>query len=813
MIETTLRDFRVGIRSLRKNPGFTLVALMTLALGIGANTAIFSVVETVLLRPLPYPAPEQLVSIWNTYPPQVPRAGLSPGDFADWKKEASSFAEMGGHTEISKGMNLTGDGEPQRVQVAYGSASLFSVLGIHPVAGRMFLPEEDRAGNAPNVALSHRLWVSRFGGDTAVVGRQITLDNNHYTIVGILPPGFDLLRWADVWMPLGQYDDDLSEHVHHSIVAVARLKPGVSLDQASAEIAQLHRQEAIAYPESHKNFGVLVETLRDRGASQLRKTLLVLAGAVGLVLLIACANIMNLLLVRNSSREKEIALRAALGASPWQLVRQLLIESLLLSFAGGILGIGLAFAGLRALLAFVPANLAAIQAARLDGRVLGYTAILCVITGAVCGLLPALRTITMGLAGTLKDGSKGSKGSGAKKTLDGLVIAEVAMAIVPLVSAGLLLRSFDHLLKVDPGFRPEHVLTMEIQRAVIPYLKLRDLSTAELSKMGQTQAMKFERIAAEVQALPGVKSVGGIDDLPLGTDLRQATRFVVEGRPPLVAGARPLGQNRAVSLGYFAAMGIPLLSGRTFDSKDFPLSNTIINEAMAKRFWGSQDPLGKRIDLCSLDTKPCWLTIVGVVGNVHQFGLEAEPTYDIYYSDGWTPYLVVRTESDPAALTAAIREVVHRADPSLPVARVITLEDLLSESVSPRRFSAALIAIFATLALLLAAVGIYGVMSFAVSNRTQEIGIRMALGASPQSVQNMILGRSLALTLAGVALGLVGSLALMRFLASLLFGVSTYDGITFAGVALVLTGVALAASYIPARRAVRVDPLVALRYE
>jgi putative ABC transport system permease protein len=812
-METILRDIRIGFRSLTKHTGFALIALATLALGIGANTAIFSVVESVLLRPLPYPAPERLVSIWNTYPPQVPQAGLSPGDYADWKRQATSFTEMGGYSHISRGMNLTGDGDPQRIQAAYGSASLFSLLGIHPVAGRMFLPEEDRAGNPPIVALSHRLWESRFGGDTSVVGRQVTLENERYTVVGIVPAGFDLLRWADVWMPLGQYDDDLTEHVHHAFAGVARLKPGVTVEQARAEIEQLNHQEAIAYPDSHKNFGVQVETLRAPGAAELRKTLLVLFGAVGLVLLIACANIMNLLLVRNTSREKEMALRAALGADRWQIVRQLLVESMLLSLGGGILGVLLAVFGLRALLAFLPANLADVQRTNLDGRVLVYTLLISAITGAVCGLLPALRTAKLSLAGSLKEGSKGSSGSGAKRTLNGLVIAEVAMALVPLIGAGLLLRSFEHLLQVDPGFRPERVLTMELQQAVVPYLKLRQLSQAEQTKLGETQALKFEEIANNVRALPGVISVGGIDDLPLGNEFRQATRFVIEGRPPLVAGARPIAQNRAVSLGYFSAMGIPLLSGRSFDNRDFSLTNIVVNEAMAKRFWGTESPLGKRVDLCSLDAKPCWLTIVGVVGNVHQFGLEAEPTYDLYYSNGWTPYLVVRTSGDPETLTTAIREVVHRADPTLPVARVITLEGLVTESVSARRFSAALIAIFAMLALLLAAVGIYGVMSFAVSSRTQEIGIRMALGASPKTVQNMILGKSLALTMTGVLLGLVGSLGLMRFLSSLLFGVGAYDGITFAGVALLLTGVALAASYIPARRAVRVDPLVALRYE
>src|SRR5712664_3012500 len=616
------QDIRYGIRTLAKNPGFTVVAVLTLALGIGANTAIFSVVQNVLLRPLPYPEPDKLVEIWNTYPPQVPRAGLSPGDYADWCKQASSFSEMGGYAEISQGFNLTGEGEPQRVQAGYASSSLLPMLGVRAVAGRLFTPEEDRAGNAPVVLLSHRLWLSRFGGDPSVAGRTIALDNQRYTVAGVLPSGFRLLSWADVWMPIGQFNDDLTEHIHHAFIAIARLKPGVTLAQARDEIGRLNQQEAIAYPDAHKNFGVLVEHLQESSAVKLRNTLLVLFGAVGLVLLIACANIVNLLLVRNAAREREVALRTALGASPWRLIRQLLTESTLLSLAGGALGLLLAIAGLKGLLAFVPADLAVLQDSGLNGTVLVFTVAVCLAAGVACGLLPAIRTLKTNLAGVLKQGNKGAGAASHHRTHNFLVVSEIAMALIPLIGAGLLLRSFQHLLEVDPGFRMDHILTMEIQQPALSFVQYNQLSQEEQIKLGQNQARQFEQIAAQIRALPGVKEAGGIDDLPLGNELRHASRFVIEGQPVAAAGARPIAQVRTVSLGYFSSLAIQLRAGRYFSEADWKVLNIVINENMARRFWPQGDALGKRINLCSLDPKPCWSTIIGIAGNVHQFGLE-----------------------------------------------------------------------------------------------------------------------------------------------------------------------------------------------
>jgi putative ABC transport system permease protein len=813
MLDSLLKDIRYGVRSLARTPAFTTIAVLTLALGIGANTAIFSVVENVLLRPLPYPQPENLVEIWNTYPPQVPRAGLPPGDYADWHEHVASFSEMGAYAEISKGLNLTGDGEPQRVLVGYGSSDLFPLLGARAVVGRSFVPEENRAGSAPVVILGHRLWQSRFGGDPDIVGRTVTLDDKRYTVVGILPAGFQFLRWADLWMPLGQYDDDLTEHIHHAFVAIARLKPGISLSQARDEIGRLNQQESIAYPDAHKGFGVLVQRLQDPSAASLRRTLLVLFGAVGLVLLIACANIVNLLLVRNAAREREIAVRTALGASPWRLIRQLLTESTLLSLLGGALGVLFAIVGLRALMALVPADLAILNGTELNGRILGFTIVVCLMTGLVCGLLPAVRTLKTNLAGVLKQGSKGGSSSRHHKTHNLLVISEIAMALVPLIGAGLLLRSFQHLLEVDPGFRADHILTMEIQQPALPFAQLNQLSQEDQLKLGEKQSLQFEEIAAQIRALPGVKAAGGIDDLPLGNEFREASRFVIEGQLVPAAGIRPIAQTRSVSLSYFSSLGIPLRAGRYFNEDDWKVQNIVINENMARRYWPQGDALGKRVNFCSLDPKPCWFSVVGIVGNVHQFGLDAGPTFDTYFVGGWTPYLVVRTASDPVIVAAGIRDVVHKVDPNLPITHITTMDGLLSDSVSPRRFSAVLVGIFAALALLLAAIGIYGVMSYTVSQRTQEIGLRLALGAQLTNVRGMILGQSLKLTLIGVGLGLAGAFVLARFLASLLFGIGTYDPVTYLGVAFLLVGVALAASYIPARRAMRVDPIVALRNE
>jgi len=806
-------DVRFGLRTLRKSPSFTAIAVLTLALGIGANTAIFSVVENVLLRPLPYDHPESLVEIWNTYP-GFPAVGTSAGDYADFHREARSFSAMGAYAEISQGFNLTSAGEPERVQVSVATSDLFPTLGVRAVAGRTFLPEEDKAAGAAVALLTHRYWQRRFGADPTVVGREASLDGQKYRIVGVLPESFHILRSLDMWLPFPRYQGSLDDHIHHGIVGIGRLRPGVSARQAGAEIETLNRQEGAAYPDSHKNWGTLVRTMEDPSAAKFRATLLVLFAAVGLVLLIACANIANLLLARNAARNREMALRTALGAEPGRLVRQLLTESLLLSLWGGGAGLILAWAGIQTLGALAPTELSAIRETHIDVPVMAFTVGVCLAAGILCGLLPAFRARMHDLNSILKQGIKAIGAPSGHRVHNVLVIAEIALALVPLIGAGLLLQSFRHLLDVAPGFQTDHVLSMQITQAAIPAAEAAKLSQEQQVELGKKQSLQFDQILQRVGALPGVKSAGGISTLPLATDMREASRFVIEGQPIIGASVRPVAQIRTASPEYFTTVGIPLQKGRLLTRDDWSLQDKIvINESMAQRFFPSQDPIGRRVNFCSLDPTPCWFSIVGVVGNVHQFGLEAGPTYDAYFTGGWTRHLLIRTATDPSAIAASATEAVHRVDPALPVTEITTLDGLLSRSVSPRRFSAILIGVLAGLALVLSAVGIYGVMSYTVGQRTQEIGIRMALGAAPQNMLALVLGRGARLALTGIAAGVFGSLALTRFLSSLLFGVQAKDPLIFTAVAALLLLVALAACYVPARRAMKVDPIVALRYE
>jgi putative ABC transport system permease protein len=814
-VESILQDIRFAFRMLRKSPSFTAVAVLTLALGIGANTAIFRVVENLLLRPLPYNHPDQLIEIWNTYLPAVPLAGLSVGDFHDWQKQATTVSAMAGHSWYESGANLTGGESPERVKIGYASANFFPLLGAKPVVGRLFLPEEDRRGNAPIVILAHHFWQTRFGADPNVLGRVVTLDGLHYSIVGVLPGNSGVLDSPDFWMPLGQFDVDPTNHISHEVEAIARLKPGVTIDQARAEFQSLNRQSATAYPAEHKGVDVLVRPMQRPAAAQMRQSLLVLFAAVGLVLLIACANIVNLLLARNAAREKEIALRMAIGASSRRLARQLLTESMLLAFTGGALGLALAAAGVRILSALAPADLSFLQTSHLDGRVFLFTLGVCVLVGIVCGLLPALRVRKMNVNDALKLRSKGNSALSGRKLHSFVIISEVALALVPLVGAGLLLRSLHDLLNVSPGFRADHLLTMHVPMATIPADAYDKMTPAQRQAARQQHSLEFLQIVQRVEALPGVKSAAGITDLPLGSkvEYKFATRFLIEGQPIPDGGLRPLAQLRGVTPGYFSTIGIPLLRGRTLTQEDWTTSNIDINEAMARRFWPHDEAIGKRINLCAFGTKTCWYSIVGIVGNVHEFGLDAAPTYDVYFCAGWTDYLLVRTSADPHLTASAATNVIHKIDPMLPVDTVSTMDEILDSTVSPRRFSAILISIFAALALLLAAIGVYGVMSYMIGRRTGEMGIRMALGAQPRDVVRMILGEGILLAVIGIVVGTAGAIALTRFLASMLFEIKPTDPATFVGVAMLLLIVTLAACYIPARRAMRVDPMVALRHE
>jgi predicted permease len=814
VLEAVIQDLRFGLHMLRKSPGFTAVAVLTLALGIGANTAVFSVVQGVLLRPLPYKNPESLVEVWNTYLPTLPQIGLSGADFENWRQQAHSLSEMAGYRFVGQGFNVTGEGEPDRFEAAYATSNLFALLGVRPVAGRTFGPTEDKPASAPVVVISHRVWQSRFGSDPSVVGRTLNLDGKSYTLIGVLPASFHLLPWADLWLPVGQMDpDELTGRVFHPFGVIARLKPGAGISQSQAELATLANQAALEFPATNQNFGVIVNRIEDSSAAKMRRALLLLFAAVGLVLLIASANVVNLLLSRSATRQKEIALRAAMGASQSRLVRQLLTESLLLSFVGGALGLFLAVAGLEMLGPLLPSGLANAKYVGLNGCVLGFTITVCFLAGIACGFSPALQYLRTDLNHFLNEGGRGSSAFGGHKLQRSLVVSEIALALMPLIGAGLLLSSFHHLVGVNPGFRPDHLLTMQVPQAAIPASALRQMSTDQRQQLFHKQSLQFEQIADRIENLPGVERVGGIDALPLASSTLHRSRFVIEGQPIPAAGGRPSAEVRTISVGYFSALGIPLIAGRLFNEDDWAFPRVVINDAMARRFWPGGDPIGKRINLCSLAPQPCWSSIIGVVGDLHQFGLDAAPTYDVYGTGGWTPYFVVRTASEPLGLAAAAVKEVHKSNPALPVSSIVTMEELLSDSVSPRHFSTLLLSIFAGLALVLSAVGIYSVMAYAVTQRTHEIGIRMALGAQRRDIWSPIVWQGTRLAFSGVAIGLAGALALTRLLSTWLYGVTATDPVTFAGVAMLLMIVALAACYIPARRAIRVDPAVALRHE
>jgi putative ABC transport system permease protein len=812
-MNTLLQDIRYALRILRKSPAFTAIAILTLALGIGANTAIFSVIQNVLLRPLPYENPGQLIEIWCTYPPAVPIGGLSPGDFHDWQKEASTVSVMSSYGWAARwGANLTGDGAPERIRLNYATSNLFPMLGKTPAAGHFFSAADDNPGAPPVVILTHRFWQSRFGADPNIIGHSITLDGLQYTIRGVLPANSGVLDSVDLWMPMGRYPDDLNDHTYHELSGLARLKPGITLAQARAEFESLNHQEALAYPAQHKGFGILVRQMQDPDAAQMRQSLLTLFAAVGLVLLIACANVISLLLARNAARSREIALRVAIGANQMRLVRQLLTESTLLALLGGGVGIAFGIFGVKAVAALAPANLSSIRASHLNAGVFLFALALCAIVGVVCGLLPALQIRKVNVNAALKEGGKGTSALASHKLHNLLVVSEIALALIPLCGAGLLLRSLQRLLNVSPGFQPDDVLSIEIPQAAIPQAELAKMSPDRQKQLTQKQYLEFQQILERVQALPGVKSAAGIDVLPLASEIQQASRFVIEGRPIPNAGVRPIAEMRTVTPGYFSTMDIPLLSGRVVTATDYAL-NLDINEAMARRFWPRGDAIGKRINLCSLAPQPCWWSIVGIVGDVHQFALDAAPTFDVYFSGSWTPYLMIRTALDPHRIAAAAAGAIHKIDPALPVGNVMSMDELLSGTLAPRRFSALLISIFAGIALLLASIGVYGVMSYVVGKRTSEIGIRMALGASPLDVLRWVMTGGMRLALLGVAIGIAGSLALTTIMATQLFGVSAHDPLTFAVVAATLLLIALAAIYIPARRAMCVDPMVALRYE
>ncbi|HJR05678.1 MAG TPA: ABC transporter permease [Pyrinomonadaceae bacterium] len=806
------QDLRYGLRMMLKNPGFTVVAVLALALGIGANSAIFSVVNTVLLRPLPYRDPERLVMIWEDdtkggYPRDTPAAA----NYIDWRDQSSVFEGMAAMAE--QNFNLTGTGEPEKIEGRRVSANLFSLLGVEPQVGRAFLAEEDQPGRSRVVVISHGLWQRRFGADAKIINQSLTLNGESYTVVGVMPSHFQFpSREDELWVPIAFTPEEAASRGRHYLEVVARIKSGVTLEQAQAEMSTIASRLQQQYPEQNAELGAVVTPLHEQVVGDIKPALLVLLGAVGFVLLIACANVANLLLARAAVRQKEISIRVALGASRLRLVRQFLTESVLLAVLGGGVGLLLSLWGVSLLKAFIPENISQVEAITIDARVLAFTLLVSLLTGLIFGLAPATQASNLNLNETLKEGGRDSAaGSRGNRIRNLLVVTEVAVSLVLLIGAGLLINSFMRLRNVDPGFRADNLLTMQVE---LPELKYPE----------HAQRTNFyNELLRRIEALPGVKSVAVTTNLPLYAQ-GNSIGVSIEGRPDPAPGQgkRPSVTTRVVSPNYFQTMGIALLQGRGFSDQDKVDSPAVavISETMARRFWPDQDPTGRRLTSGSpTSTDPNdWITVVGVVKDVRQFELISEAKQQMYLSyvqaDFFAPNdLVVRTDLEPLSLASAVRRAVWEVDKDQPVSKIRTMEEIVSESVARQRFSMLLLGIFATLALVLAAVGIYGVMSYSVAQRTREFGIRMALGAQRSDVLKLAVGQGLKLVLVGIVIGLGAAFVLTRVMSSLLFGVSATDPVTFITISLVLVGVAVLASFVPALRATKIDPMDALRYE
>jgi putative ABC transport system permease protein len=803
-----------------KSPGLTAVAVLALALGVGANTAIFSVVNAVLLRPLPYKDPDRLVVLWgNNLKQGRGQLPVSFPNFLDWKNQNRVFEDMASYAYNQ--FVITGRQEPERVRGVFVSTGFFPVLGVRPSLGRTSRPEEEREYLA---VLSHALWQRRFGSDPSIIGQVITLNGKGYTVIGVMPPDFQFPprdprfqptgTGAELWVTLSSLftpspnlGDWIGSRSLRGNRVIGQLKPGVTIQQAQAEMDTIAGRLEQAYPDANAGVGVTLVPLHEQLVGHIRAALLVFLGAVGFVLLIACANVANLLLARTATREKEMALRAALGASRLRLVRQLLTESTLLALLGGALGLLLALWGVDLLVHLDTGNIPRANEIGIDGRVLSFTLAISLLTGMIFGLAPALQASKLNLNETLKEGGRSSAGSWRGRRVRGLlVVSEIALTLVLLIGAGLMIKSFRRLLETPPGFNPQNVLTMQIQ-----------VSSFQHSQPPQWVAF-YRQVLERVAALPGVQSVGTCDSLPPRI-FQRGNSFAIEGHPSPGPGQSPIAQLFTISPDYFRALNVPLLKGRYFTEADTAAAPgvAIINETIARRFFPNEDPVGRRLKLGNPESQSPRLTIVGVVGDVKYSGLDADTEAGLYipYLQNPVPgmYLMVRTASYPLSLAAAVRGQVLAVDKDQPVANIKTMEQVLAESVAQRRLNTLLLGLFAAVALSLAMVGIYGVVSYSVSQRTHEIGIRMALGAQTGDVLRLVVRQGLQPVLIGMAIGLTGALALTRLLSSLLYGVSATDPATFVVISLLLTAVALLACYIPARRATKVDPMIALRYE
>ena len=807
-------DLKYAARQLCKAPGFALIAVITLALGIGANTAIFSVVNGVLLRPLPFHDPDRVVRIWHTPPatsfPGMTTFAVSPANFLDWQAENHVFSSMAIYGY--RGFTLTGGEKAEQVDASAVSPDFFSTLQVQPLVGRVFSADENQPGHSNVIVLSHRFWQEHFGSRREIVGHDITLDGAHYLVAGVMPPSLRLPDFAQVWTPMAWSDPEKAIRGNHNYMVIARLQPGVDLKQAQAEMNTISGRLAQQYPTDDKGWGAVVRPLQADLVEDVRPTLLVLLGAVGFILLIACVNVTNLSLAKMFSRHKEIAIRTAMGASTARVVRQVLVESVFLALLGGVLGLTYAHLGVRLIMAFLHDKLPASPAASIDLKVLAFTAAVAILTGIMAGSLPALHLSRANISESLKQGlGRTDSDSGGHRTRNALVVAEVSLSLVLLVGAGLMVRSFQALRQVNPGFESHGVLTMTAA-----------ISRAKFSS-AREQISFFERVLDRVRPLPGVVAAGVVDDIPLTGGSHQP--ISVEGRPVVPMAEQPEVDVRMISAGYMNALRVPLLRGRDFDPSDIAgrPATILISASLAKQFWPHQDPIGKHITLTFFPGVA--REVVGVVGDVKADGLDqTRSPVTLYYPFGqltstgeaWRSFpmsLVVRSSSDPSSLVSAVSHAVAEVDSTVPVRDVLTMDDVVKTSLSEQRLTLYLLGAFAILALVLAAIGIYSTLSYTVKRRVPEIGIRFALGASLRDVLRMIVFEGMRPTLLGLLLGVAGALALARVMSSLIYGVSPSDALTFLSVSVLLAAIALLASIIPARRAAKVDPMVALRYE
>ena len=809
-----LQDFRFALRQLRKSPGFTAVAVITLALGIGANTAIFSVVNGVLLRPLEFPDADRLVRVWHVPPPKsfpgMTTFSVSAANYFDWERQNHVFDAMAIYT--FHGFTLTDSDKPEQVDACAATAGFFSTLGVQPMLGRVFLPEEDQPGRSNVVVLSHRFWQEHFGSNPGIVGHDIKMDGRSILVAGVMPANFQFPEFAQMWTPMAWTDQEKAVRGEHHSVVVARLKRGVDLKQAQSEMNTISSRLEQQYPADDKGWGAVVVPLHADMVSDVRPALLVLLGAVAFVLLIASVNVANLALARTFSRQKEIAIRTALGATSARVLRQVLTESVLISLLGGAIGLTFARAGIRLIMAFLADKLPHSIAVGLDAKVLAFTAAISIAAGILAGVLPALRLSRGDVNQALKQGlGRTDADSGGNRTRSILVVCEVALSLILLVGAGLMIRSFQMLHDVNPGFDSHGVLTMTAM-----------VSRAKFTAAAQQIAF-FEQVLQRVRTLPGVETAGVVDDIPLNTGGSHQP-VAIEGRPTLPMSEQPEVDVRLISRGYMGAMHIPIVRGRDFSDTDLAGRPAVIliSESMARQFWPGEDALGKRLTLTF--SPELVREVVGIVGDVKLDGLDQtrpsaalySPLDQVSSAGGWNSFpmtLVVRSTASPAGFVSAVSNAVHEVDREMPLRDIQTMDELVATSLTQQRFNMLLLGAFAALALLLAVVGIYSVLSYSVKRSVREIGIRLALGARLGDVLRMVVFEGMKPTLLGVAIGAGGALALGRLLSGLIYGVKPTDPLTFVAVAFLLTGIALGASIIPAYRATKVDPLAALRYE